>query len=263
MKETKRIIFNNIHLHPHLPPQSAAKQSHRVKSWLSTTSAKTPTVSFLPGVPKNLNQILNSLNVLLVQQWAVGGHSSSTFRHKVEGVFKKFSGWSLQEFLSWLQPRWNEAHWKWSAGFTPPPPPKSSTAVSTFLENDFGLQVWSFHFINHLWNVIDTRTLILWSERDAAIIGCIQQRESECNYSGQIKSTSLLGDLFMFRVHPNSKIMWKVTSPLHLLHLLYYHIISWTEWSFAATSAFKPFGTNCRRKAVLGCPQWRAARLIS
>lgn len=51
--------------------------------------------------------------------------------------------------------------------------------------------------------------------------------------------------------------------PIRLITTIYFIKISWTEWSFAATGTFKPIGTNCRRKAVLGCPQWREARLIS
>lgn len=64
------------------------------------------------------------------------------------------------------------------------------------------------------------------------------------------------------RSPPNSQ-KCEATHPPHPSHLCYCFIISWTEWSFAATGVFKPIGTNCRRKAVLGCPQWREARLIS
>lgn len=47
------------------------------------------------------------------------------------------------------------------------------------------------------------------------------------------------------------------------LHLFYYFLISRTDSSFTTDGFFKPFGTNCWRRAVLGRPQWRTVGLIS
>lgn len=47
------------------------------------------------------------------------------------------------------------------------------------------------------------------------------------------------------------------------LHLFYYFLISRTDSRFTADGFFKPFGTNCWRRVVLGRPQWRTVGLIT
>lgn len=82
----------------------------------------------------------SGLNKLLVQQWSLKiaqeGHGSSEFHQ--EAHIQMFQGEAWRKFLSWLQSRQNAVDGKWSTGVTRH---SGSTAVSTFLENDFGHEV--------------------------------------------------------------------------------------------------------------------------